>query len=152
MLRDPQNKLIYDSEEGVLIFDIEEFLKVFFYHVLYHFAIGPFACLVIVPFESWNYVRNLKFIDWHRGLPIQLFPWLIHGYVLYVIMTSEEEIISNVVIPVSIFWYFLRISVISTRYATETPSQMKRYRSEYISDIDNEYMIFGWFLAGPKEF
>ena len=124
MIGDPQNKLLYDSEEGILRFDVIEFTKLFIYHVLYHFIAGPFASLIIAPIESCNFVRNLKFTEFcHRAGWIQLLPWIIHGYVLFVMMTNEEEIISSVVIPVAILWYILRISIICTRYATATPSE-----------------------------
>ena len=65
MNRDPQNKLMYDSEEGILTFNFKEFFKLYFYHVLFFCLIGPIANLVIAPLEGWKFVRNLKFCDWN---------------------------------------------------------------------------------------
>ena len=152
MLKDPQNKLVYDSEEGILSFDTTEFFKVFIYHALYHFTIGPFVFLIIAPMESWNFARNLKIVDPHIGCITQFFPWIVHAYVMYVIVTSEERIISEVIIPVSVLWYFLRFSIIATRYATAIPSQSKRYRNEYVKEMDLEFLVNGWLLASPKQF
>ena len=60
---DPQNKKIYDSEEGILGFDFLEFLKSLFYHVLFLMVLGPFANLIIGPIEGFKFLRNAKFFE-----------------------------------------------------------------------------------------
>ena len=62
MVKDPQNKINYNSEDGILSFNLGEFIKSFIYHVLYMMVLGPFACVIIGPIEGKAFLKNSKFM------------------------------------------------------------------------------------------
>ena len=68
MQNDPQNKIRYNSEDGVVQFKLKEFIKSFIYHIMFFVLIGPLTCIIIALVDGSNYMQSMKF--WNLKDPL----------------------------------------------------------------------------------
>ena len=155
MFDDPQNIKNYDSEDGILHFNMREFIKLLIYHILYMMVLGPFANFIIGPIEGMAFLKTTKFCTLDYTLATQIIPWASFVFAFYVwaFYDDEEQIITVNSISLASVVLLMRIITVAVRYATTPPSMMERIRKvDSREEMWNEYILIGWTMATPQLF
>jgi len=137
-----------DIIENEIFFNVENFLLFFLYHFFFHFLFGPLTMLITYRFTGSTVFKNQFFwgLNW-----ICFLNYLV--YILYLILMvvyfSCESLLINLN-SVSIYMVFpilfLRIFIISIKYATINKEKIKMIKSRVINqeELLQEFTFVSW--------
>jgi hypothetical protein len=143
------------------VFTWSQFLRGFIYHFLFFFVLGPLVILIMLPFESVAYIKNICFLP-NKPLfaffVIQYVTVVTFAAIVYYVYTDStiREETPDIALPLAPFYLIiinlvLRNAIISTRHGTTPPVSYNRLRKNKIDtqNVNETLILFAWVQVTP---
>ena len=163
---DFNSSFLIDKSKGFVTFKNEHhckfswryFVEFFTYHFMFYFVLGPLFPLVFLPITGVSLMRNMGFWGLRYPLFIQLGNWLLIVLVVGIVIINphwnqgERPIVSIIDVYSVIVLTLLRISNISSKYATYTPEKLAYLRHNVATGRELMWdQLFGDWLGQSDE-
>lgn len=129
--------------ENDLNFNYKVFFQFFLMHSLFYFVLGPFSAIPIAIIWGGQLARNQFFWGFNSELIVQTFEYLIIFTVLFLYYFYNFANIFMIEIYMVMAAVFLRISIISIKYATMNEDKIKLMKTKDIphEDLKSEFTL-----------
>ena len=160
-----ESSLIIDRSKGFVTFKNEHhckfnwsyFIEFFFYHFMFYFVLGPLFCLVFLPIIGIPLMRNMGFWGFNFTYVSQFMTWLLPFSVAVILIiepswNEDQAVVTLIDLYTLVSLSLLRISNISSKYATFTPEKMSYLRHNVATSQELSWdLIFGDWIKQSDE-
>lgn len=138
-----ENRSFGEIIENDLSFDYKVFFQFFIMHFLFYVILGPFSCFFIAMIWGWNLAKNQFFWGINSEFVFQVSEFLTVLCVLSLFYSYNFKNIYMIEIYMIMEAIFLRISIISIKYATMNEDKIKLLKTKEISheDLKKEFTL-----------
>ena len=134
--------------ENEIFFNVQNFFIFFFYHFFFHFILGPFTLLLTYHFTGSAIYRNQFFWGLNKVCFCNYTQYILYLSILiiYFTMKSELQNLNSFGIYMIIPIMFLRICIISIKYATMGREKVNIIKSRVVDEEEllQEFTFICW--------